>query len=72
MAAKARLRELIDEHLDLGPEVDIGGSVADWGVSSVAAVAFLKSVEEEFDISIAPGDFDTLDGLAAHIDANAG
>lgn len=71
MAAKARLRELIDEHLDLGSEVDIDGNIADWGVSSVAAVAFLKTIEEEFDISIAPGDFETLDGLAAHIDAHA-
>ncbi|MXX69619.1 MAG: acyl carrier protein [Gemmatimonadales bacterium] len=71
MAAEARLRELVDEHLDLGREPQWDGGLADSGVSSLAAVAFKKVVEQEFGVTVPPECFDTLRKLAAYIDSQA-
>jgi len=71
MAAEARLRELVDEHLDLGREPLWDGGLADSGVTSLQAVAFKKIVEKEFDVSIPLECFDTLRKLAAYIDSRA-
>jgi len=70
--AEARLRELVNEHLDLGREPQWDGGLADSGVSSLDAVAFKKVVESEFGVSIPPECFDTLRKLAAYIDSQAG
>ena len=70
-----RLKQIIDEHLDLGRDVDFDAQLGDSGVSSVDAVAFFKVVNEEFDLGLAPEDclqFKTLRDLATFIDARAG
>lgn len=72
MAAEARLRELVDEHLDLGREPLWDGGLADSGVTSLQAVAFKKVVETEFGVSIPIECFDTLRKLAAYLESQAG
>lgn len=69
---EARLAELAKEHLDLAgpPAFDI--SLADSGVSSMDATAFLKAVSSEFGVSVdigAMGDDCNLRRIAEHIDA---
>ena len=70
-----RLKQLVDEHLDLGPDPDFDARLGDAGVSSVDAVAFFREVNNAFDLGLAPEDclqFKTLRLLADHIDARAG
>ena len=70
-----RIRTLLQDHLDLGREADLDTSFGDSGVSSVDAVAFIKQVEREFDITILPediGEFQTLRGLVEYVDSRAG
>ena len=70
-----RLKQLIDEHLDLDHEPDFGAQLSDSGVSSVDAVAFFKEVNQAFSLGLAAEDclqFQTLGDLVAHIDARAG
>ena len=70
----ARLKQLVDEHLDLGPNPDFDALLADTGMSSVEAVAFFKVVSDEFSLSMEPDDclkFRTLRLLADYIDAHA-
>jgi acyl carrier protein len=70
-----RLKQLVDEHLDLGPDPDFDAHLGEAGVSSVDAVAFFKEVNEAFSLGLAPEDclqFKTLRLLADFIDARAG
>ena len=70
-----RLKQIIDEHLDLGREPDFDAQLGDSGVSSVDAVAFFKEVDEVFSLGLAPEDclqFKTLRQLVTFIDARAG
>ena len=70
-----RLKQLADEHLDLGSDPDFDAHLGEAGVSSVDAVAFFKVVNDEFNLSLSPQDclqFKTLRLLADHIDARAG
>ena len=70
-----RLKQLANEHLDLGSDPDFDAHLGEAGVSSVDAVAFFKVVNDEFNLSLAPQDclqFKTLRLLADHIDARAG
>ena len=70
-STKERLTQLADEHLDLGSDPDFDAQLADAGVSSVAAVAFFKEVNEAFNLSLHAEDclqFRTLGILAAYID----
>jgi acyl carrier protein len=70
-----RLKELVDEHLDLGHEADFDAKFSDSGVSSVDAVAFIKVVNQEFNLTIPPekvAQMQTLGDLAGYLDANAG
>ena len=70
-----RLKQLADEHLDLGSDPDFDAHLGEAGVSSVDAVAFFKVVNDEFNLSLAPQDclqFKTLRLLADYIDARAG
>ncbi|MDE2795325.1 MAG: phosphopantetheine-binding protein [Gemmatimonadota bacterium] len=72
---ESRLVELMDEHLDLGREPDLNRGFADSGISSLNAVAFIKVVEREFDVAIAPEDCDkigTLGKLIAYLDSKLG
>ena len=70
-----RLKQLADEHLDLGSAPDFDANLGDAGVSSVDAVGFFKEVNEAFGLSLEPDDclqFKTLRLLADFIDARAG
>ena len=70
-----RLKKLVNENLDLGPDPDFDAHLGEAGVSSVDAVGFFKEVNEEFSLGLAPEDclqFKTLRVLADFIDARAG
>ena len=70
-----RLKQIIDEHLDLGRDPDFDAQLGDSGVSSIDAVAFFKVVNEEFELGLAPEDclqFKTLRDIATYIDSRAG
>ena len=70
-----RLKQLVDEHLDLGPDPDFDAHLGEAGVSSVDAVGFFKEVNDAFSLGLTPEDclqFKTLRLLADHIDARAG
>ena len=72
MATQARLQKLVAQHLDLGREPNLDATLADSGVSSLAAVEFMKVVEADFGLSIPPECFGTLRKLAAYLDSQAG
>ena len=69
---EARLRTLAGQHLGLDREPNFDGTLADSGVSSLNAVAFMKLVEKEFNLSISADQWagiGTLRRLVDHIDA---
>ena len=73
-STRDRLKQLADEHLDLGSDPDFDARLGDAGVSSMDAVAFFKEVNEAFNLSLQAEDclqFRTLGSLEAFIDANA-
>lgn len=73
-STESRLRQLINENLDLDHEPDFDRAFSDAGVTSVQAVAFFKLVNDEFDLKMAAEDclqFDSLRDLVTHIDARA-
>ena len=73
--AADRLKELANEHLDLGHEPDLDAKFSDSGVSSVDAVAFIRVVNQDFNITIPPeqvAGMETLRDLAAYLDTNSG
>ena len=70
-----RLRALVDEHLDLGHEADFDAKFSDSGVSSVDAVAFIKTVNEEFGVTVPPEEvakMETLSDLSGYLESHAG
>jgi len=72
---ETRLRALVDEHLGLGRPPNFDGSLADSGVSSLNAVAFMKIVEKEFGLDISAAQWagiGTLRRLVDHLDAQSG
>ena len=74
-ASKDRILRLAEEHLDLRRQVNLDTKFSDSGVSSMAALAFVRLLNEELGLSISPADlekFDTLRGLIAHIDSQVG
>ena len=69
-----RLKALMAEHLDLDQDLDRDAKLAEAGVSSVDAVAFLKVVTQEFKVAIPPGDYSglqTVGDLVRYLDNNA-
>lgn len=73
-ANETRLRALVDQHLGLGRPPNFDGSLADAGVSSLNAVAFMKVVEKEFGLSISAEQWagiGTLRRLADHLDSHS-
>ena len=69
-----RIKQLADEHLDLGSDPDFDAHLGEAGVSSVDAVGFFKVVNDEFSLGLAAEDclqFKTLGHLARFIDARA-
>lgn len=70
-----RILSLAEEHLDLGRELNLDVKFSESGVSSMAALAFVRVLNEELGLSIAPADldeFDTIRSLVAHIDSQLG
>ena len=70
-----RIKQLVNQHLELGPDPDFDAHLGEAGVSSVDAVGFFKEVNEAFSLGLAPEDclqFKTLRLLADFIDARAG
>ena len=71
-ATEERLRTLVDEHLDVGRDVNFDAKLADAGVSSVDTVAFLKVITQEFNVSIPPEDYaglQTMRDLIGYLDS---
>jgi len=71
-ATEERLRTLVDEHLDVGRDVNFNAKLADAGVSSVDTVAFLKVITQEFNVAIPPEDYaqlQTMRDLIGYLDS---
>ncbi|MYA32810.1 MAG: acyl carrier protein [Gemmatimonadales bacterium] len=71
MAAEDRLRELVAEHLDLDREPNFDATLPDIGVSSMAAMAFKKVVEEDFGVSVPTECLGSLRKLADYLNSAA-
>ena len=72
-SSEDRIKQLFQE--SMGRPVDTSVSVADTGVSSLDAVAFVKRVGDEFNITIPPDDmakFSTFGDLVAYVDSHSG
>lgn len=71
-----RLRQLATENLEVdGNQINLDGSVADSGVSSVAIVAFVRLVGQELNVELPPADVSemkSLRDLVNYIDAKSG
>ena len=70
-----RLKQLVNDHLDLGHEPDFDAQLRESGVSSVDAVAFFKEVNREFGLGLQAEEclqFNTVRDLIAYIDSHAG
>ena len=74
-STEARIRQLVDEHFELGRDPDFDAQLRESGVSSVEAVAFFKEVNLEYSLDLAVEDclqFTTLRDLVSFIDARGG
>ncbi len=74
-STEARLRTIINDSFDLDHDADFDRAFSDAGISSVEAVAFYKTVNQEFDLNMVAEDclqFKTLRELVTYIDARAG
>ena len=68
-----RLMEMANENLDLGHEPGFDVKFSESDVSSMDAVAFIKLVNHEFNITIPPEDLaslDTMRSLANYIESH--
>lgn len=81
MASTAeRIKQLVDSHLNIegrqsGADLDLNAAFADVGISSMAAIAFMREVVKEFDVPMSAGEcarFTNLQSLIDYLDANAG
>lgn len=74
-ATENRLQALANENLSVSGSADFDASLSDSDVSSMDAVAFIKLVGSEFNVTIPPQDFakiTSLRGLAAYVDSQSG
>ena len=79
-STEERVRQLVDSHLSIegrksGAALDLNAAFADVGISSMAAVAFMREVAGEFNVQMAAGDcarFANLQQLIDFLDGNAG
>ncbi len=70
-----RIRKLAQENLDLGRELELDNTFSESEVTSMDAVAFIKVVNQEFDVSIPPEDLaqiQTFRNLVEYLDTHAG
>lgn len=73
-SVEQRLKEMASENLDLGHEPDLDAKFSESDVSSQDAVAFIKLVNHEFNITIPPEDLaklDTMRSLAEYIESHS-
>jgi len=71
-STKDRVKELANQHLNLGREPNFDTGLGDSDVSSVDAVAFVKKVGEAFGVEIPPekvANFKTLQDLVQYLDS---
>ena len=74
-ATEDRLKQLINDHLDLGRDPDFDAPFNETGVSSVDAIAFFKEVSKEFNLPFTAAEFaqcPTLREVAKYIDSQGG
>lgn len=74
-ATEDRLKQLINDHLDLGRDADFDAPFNETGVSSVDAIAFFKEVSKEFNLAFTPAEFascPTLREVVNYIDSHSG
>ena len=74
-ATENRLRQLINDHLDLGRDANFDEPFNETGVSSVDAIAFFKEVSNEFNLACTPAEFakcPTLREVVNYIDSHGG
>ena len=74
-STQERLTAMAKEHLGLSDPVNMNAGLSEAGVSSMAAVAFMRAVIQETGVEISPEQFaaiPNLQALAEHIDANSG
>lgn len=79
-STEERVRRLADENLEIegreaGQQLNLDNNVGDAGISSVAVVAFIKLVGEEFNLELVPEDvaqMNSVRDLINYIDARAG
>ena len=67
-----RVRELVNQHLNLGREPNFDAGLGESDVSSVDAVAFVKKAGEAFGVEIPPekvANFQTLRDLVRYLDS---
>lgn len=70
-----RIKDLVNEHLDLGREPNLDAGLNESDVSSVDAVAFIKKVGEAFGVDIPAEEvakFSNLRDLARYLDSRSG
>ena len=58
-----RIHHLIEEHLGISDHTNLNIKPSEYGVNSVTLVAFLKKVNEEFNIDISPSEAANLASL---------
>ena len=74
-STKDRIRSLVKENLEIDQELNFDAKFSEANVSSVDAIAFLKLINKEFNLTIPPEDFvqiQTLRELVAYLDTHAG
>ena len=74
-ATDDRLKQLINDHLDLGRDPDFDAPFNETGVSSVDAIAFFKEVSKEFNLPFGAAEFSkcpTLREVVNYIDSQSG
>ena len=67
-ATEDRIVQLAQQFLDLERELNLDANFADAGVSSVDALAFIKTVSREFDVEIPPEDLENIPNLRSFIE----
>lgn len=74
-SAEDRIRKLAQENLDLGRDLELDTTFSESEVTSMDAVAFIKLVNQEFNVSIPPEDLaqiQTFRNLVEYLDTHAG
>ena len=71
-STEERIKNIVNDNLDIGREPNFDSKLGDSGVSSVDCIAFYKLVNQEFDLGLVAEEcrqFETLRDLVKFIDA---